>query len=282
MYDFILAEADGITRGGVEAEKTFLLSVKRMMPRWCNSIPDSEFLAIYDVLAGNTLISPYFVETGSGASTLILFWFAMKLNGKLYSWDTNGSKLHFLRSVIQDAILRMYPEHSLWQHWCPVSMMSTSHYAGIASLSEISDIAKKGVAACFLDSEHTVDNLLAESKMVFSLMKEGSLFIIDDSNYTSKYVNMAFVNMVRRKMGLSPVEEPADNISEKNFGESVEAFLKENAPQIEHIDDTYKKYYKDDLFWSYYRADRDKMAEMGMEHYENLAHRFDAWKIVKK
>ena len=64
MYDFILKTREELVNS--EAEKDFLLSVKRMMPRWCNSIPDSEFLAIYDVLNDNPLISPYFVETGSG------------------------------------------------------------------------------------------------------------------------------------------------------------------------------------------------------------------------
>ncbi len=280
MYDFILVDRKKLVNA--EEEKTFLLSVKRMMPRWCNSIPDSEFLAIYDVLNDGNLISPFFVETGSGASTLVFFWFAMKMNGRLFTWDTNGSKLHFIRSVIQDAILRMYPETSIWQHWCPVSMVSTSSYAGIMNIGEIEEISDKGVAACFLDSDHTIDNLLAEVEQVYSLMKDGSIVIIDDSNYTSKYVNMAFANMARRKMGLSPLEEPEDNISKRNFGESVEDFLVKNASSVEHIDDTYKKYYKDDLFWSYYSTDRSKMAEMGMEHMDNLAHRFDAWKILKR
>ncbi|MCM1038205.1 MAG: hypothetical protein NC434_02700 [Ruminococcus sp.] len=49
MYDFILGDKETIIKN-TEEEKKFLLSVKRMLPRWCNSIPDSEFLAIYDVL----------------------------------------------------------------------------------------------------------------------------------------------------------------------------------------------------------------------------------------
>lgn len=79
MYDFILKTRDELVNS--EAEKDFLLSVKRMMPRWCNSIPDSEFLAIYDILNDNPLISPFFVETGSGASTLVLSWFAVRGGG---------------------------------------------------------------------------------------------------------------------------------------------------------------------------------------------------------
>ena len=83
-------------------------------------------------------------------------------------------------------------------------------------------------------------------------------------------------------MGLQPCEEPVDNISEKTFGESVEEFLLEHTKELVHIDDTYKLYYKEDLFWAYYKADRDMMADMEMEKYDNLEHRFDAWEIVRK
>ncbi len=225
---------------------------------------------------------PVYVETGSGASTLVLFWFAMKHNGRLYTWDTNGSKLHFLRTVIQDAILRIFHEKSIWEIWCPISAGSTSKYTGMGVLGEIPEVIENGVAACFLDSEHTIDNLLAETEQVLTVMRNGSIVIIDDSNYRSKHVNMAFANMIRRKMGLSPCEEPEDNICERTFGESVEYYLSENAAEILHIEDTYKTYYKNDLFWAYYKNDRDIMADMEMEKYDDLAHRFDAWKIIKK
>lgn len=139
-----------------------------------------------------------------------------------------------------------------------------------------------GVVACFLDSDHTVNNLLAETEQVLSLMKSQSIVIIDDSNYRSKYVNMAFANMVRRKMGLQPCQEPEDNISEDTFGESVEKYLREHVKEFVHIEDSYKLHYKNDLFWAYYKTDRDMMANMDMEKYDNLEHRFDAWKIIRK
>ncbi|MCM1038204.1 MAG: cephalosporin hydroxylase family protein [Ruminococcus sp.] len=206
----------------------------------------------------------------------------MKNHGKLYTWDTNGSKLFFLRTVIQDTILRIFQEKSIWEMWCPVATISTSEYAGITVLNEIQEIAENGVSACFLDSEHTIDNLLAETKQVLSLMRSGSVIIIDDSNYRSKYVNMAYANMLRRKIGLLPCEEPEDNISEKTFGDSVGEYLSENVTEVIHIEDTYKMYYKNDLFWAYYKNDRDIMADMDMEKYDNLEHRFDAWKIIRK
>ena len=48
MYDFYFG-----TRGEIDSDpKKFLLTIKRMLPRWCNSIPDSEYLALYDVISG--------------------------------------------------------------------------------------------------------------------------------------------------------------------------------------------------------------------------------------
>lgn len=282
MFDFIINEKLIFNEGGGQEEKEYLLSVKRMLPRWCNSIPDSEYLAIYDLLNTEKLISPYFVETGSGASTIVFFWFALKRGGRLYTWDTNGSKLFFLRTVIQDTILRSFQERNVWAHWCPVATSSTAMYAGISVLNEVSEVAKSGVAACFLDSEHTINNLLSETEMVFPLLRDGSLFVIDDSNYKSKSINMAYTNMLRKKIGLEPVQEPADNVSEKTFGESIEVYLTQNTASFLRVEDTYKKHYRDDLFWAYYKNDRTQMAKMGMEKADNLEHRFDAWRIVKK
>ena len=46
MYDFYFGSKEQIK----EREDKFLLSIKRMMPRWVNSLPDSEFLALASIL----------------------------------------------------------------------------------------------------------------------------------------------------------------------------------------------------------------------------------------
>ena len=51
-----------------------------MMPKWMNSIPDSEFLALGDIANKIKSKKSVFVETGCGASTLILLFYAMKNN----------------------------------------------------------------------------------------------------------------------------------------------------------------------------------------------------------
>ena len=74
MYDFYFGTNEEIDRD----PKRYLLAIKRMLPRWCNSIPDSEYMALYDAIYDLSLPEhPVFVETGSGASTIVLCYFAV-------------------------------------------------------------------------------------------------------------------------------------------------------------------------------------------------------------
>ena len=114
MYDFYFGTKEQIEKN----PKKFLLTIKRMMPRWCNSIPDSEYLAIYDAIEELQLPkNPVFIETGSGASTIILCYLALKNNGELYTWDINGSKLFYLRSIINDTLMGHFNDKNLNNHW---------------------------------------------------------------------------------------------------------------------------------------------------------------------
>ena len=76
MYDFYFGEKEEIFRDEIK----YLTSIKRMMPRWCNSIPDSEMAALYNDLANSNITSPenkgVIVETGCCASTVVLAYFA--------------------------------------------------------------------------------------------------------------------------------------------------------------------------------------------------------------
>ena len=65
MYDFWFGTHDEICAD----EEKYLLFVKRMLPRWSNSIPDSEYLAIHHALSTLDLGGrcPVVVETGVGA-----------------------------------------------------------------------------------------------------------------------------------------------------------------------------------------------------------------------
>lgn len=274
MYDFYFGKKEDIDND----PRKYLLTIKRMLPRWCNSIPDSEFVALYDAVSELSLPeNPVFVETGSGASTIVLCYFAVKTGGELYTWDINGSKLYFLRSVLNDTLMRHFTGNNLNNHWKYIAFSSNSEYAGISILKELN----KKVNACFLDSEHTLAVLMQEVKSVSEVLSDVSLVAIDDGNYSYRFRNTAYINMIRKKQNLPPIVELPENIGKAHFWEEVRDYLENNFSKVEHLDDNYKKTYQSDIFWSYYKTDREVMAGFCMEKTDDLEHRFDAWKIYR-
>lgn len=271
MYDFYFGTSEE-----VESDpKKFLLTIKRMLPRWCNSIPDSEYLALYDVISEMQLPDkPVFVETGSGASTIVLCYFALRTGGEVFTWDINGCKLAYLRSVINDTLMRHYVEKNLSKHWKYIAFDSNSDFAGINILKELD----KKVSVCFLDSEHTRDVLMKELSSVCEVLDNSAVVAIDDGNYSYISHNTAYINMIRKKIGLSPINESSDNIGD-NFWKEVNSYLIDNFKEVEYIKDSYKENYQTDIFWSYFKSDRETMANLCMEKSDDLEHRFDAWKV---
>jgi hypothetical protein len=272
MYDFWFGSDDDIRAN----EAGYLLFIKRMMPRWINSIPDSEYLAIHDTL--NTLDlggrRPVLVETGVGASTLVLLNYAMKHNGVLYSWDPNGPKGAMLRSVITDTMVSHYRK-PLQDHWKFIPYISHSPELGIPVLAELNET----VDFCFFDSEHTLEVLRGEVERVNPFLRDGSIVAIDDANYAYVHTNVAYINMQRRKLGLAPVPSPPGNDG-KPFYEEVESLLRANWNHVDYLADTYKTTYQDDLFWKYFSADRTVMGKLQMEKVDALEHRYDSWRVA--
>ena len=274
MYDFYFGTKEEISKD----PKKDLLTIKRMLPRWCNSVPDSEYLAIYDAIS---LLEPpkhpVFIETGSGASTIVLCYFALKTGGELYTWDTNGSKLFYLRSVLNDTLMRYFSENNLSNHWKGIAFNSNSKFVGINILKELN----KKVSFCFMDSEHVLETLMEEVRSVCQVVTDPAIIAIDDGNYSYIRHNIAYINLIRKKHALLPVRDIPGN-NGRNFWREVSDYLKDNFKKAECIDDSYKKNYQKDMFWSYYRNDREIMSKLSMEKTNDLEHRFDAWKISGK
>lgn len=276
MFDFYFGEKDQI----LADERKYLLSVKRMLPRWCNSIPDSEYLAIYDDLMRSSIASDgssgVIVETGSGASTLMLVYFAFRYNKKLYTWDLNQNKLSYIRSIILDTHERLF-RRSMHDVWVYIPYLSTSPDLGIGILREKAETVDFG----FFDSEHTSEVLLAEVSQTLPLANDGCVIALDDANYDYKYKNTAYVNVFRKKLGLNPIPDAPDNRTEQ-FYSLVDQLLRKQCKSVEKIADTYKDSFREDIFWSYYDNDRTMMNKLGMEKMQHLEHRYDSFRIIKK
>ncbi len=271
MYDFSFGDKKQI----LDNQEDFLIFCKRLLPRWINGIPDSECLSIYRTLKKNSNSAEVLIETGCGASSLAMFLHAALTGGQLYSWDTNGSKGSFLRSVISDSICRVL-DIDLHKVWKFISFDSTNPYVGIRVMEELNLNPSFG----FFDSWHTLDHLMKEINNFEFVAANKFIIALDDAYYSKKYENFSYINMLRKKLSLNVIEEPEDNVC-KPFYIEVEKYLKSKYKNVKKINDSYKNDYKDDIFFNYYNGDRMFINELGMEQKEELEHRFDAWQVIK-
>ena len=270
MYDFYFGSKEEIE---IDMQR-YLLAIKRMLPRWINGIPDSEYLAIADIIEENfSQENPVFVETGTGASTIVLLNYALKYDGKLFSWDIAGPKGSFLKAICTETLLNHY-QKNLHDYWKFIPYDSLSPYLGIKTLPNFVN----KVDYCFIDSNHTLDQIIGEIDSMNNLFHDGSIISLDDANYSYKHTNISYINIFRKKLGLPPIENPSDNKCDFFYIE-VERYLKKKWRCVEHIKDSYKESCHKDLFNMYYKADREIQAEMGMVKDKDLEHRFEAWEV---
>jgi hypothetical protein len=275
MYDFYLGTPEEIAAD----ERRYLVAIKRMMPRWINSLPDSEFLALIDLVeeranaardAGRTFVG---VETGAGASTLVFAYYAAKHEGRALSWDMNGAKGSEIRRVLVESMAGLFGAH-IGDRWQLVAFDSLSPHLGLPVLGDLVD----HVDLFFHDSEHVWTTVRDELEAVLPLVVDDGVVALDDANQSFVHTNIAYINTFRRKLGLSDVPDPAGNSGEP-FYVAAERLLRERFGDVEHIDDLYKKRFRDDPYFAYYDAEFDVKAELGTERAEQLEHRFDSWRV---
>lgn len=270
MYDFYFGEKNDIKRN----ENLYLISIKRMLPKWMNSIPDSEFIALGNIAKLIKKNKPIFVETGSGASSLILCFYAMKTNGKLYTWDTNPEKTSQLRSAFNETIAR-YFNKNINDHWITINASSVSKYCGLGMLEEL----KLKINLFFHDSEHVLQTILSEINLVNKILDNNAYVCIDDANYKFKKINTGYSNIIRKKLGLKKIFEK--NNESDYFFKEVESNLKDNFKKVIKINDSYKKNFEKDIYFKYFQNELNIKSKMKMENISILQHRFDAWQIKK-
>lgn len=274
MYDFYFGTDENIAKDEIK----YLISIKRMMPRWINSIPDSEFIALARLLneqgsvARKTNDDFIAVETGAGASSLAFIFYAIKYNGIAFTWDINGEKGSHIRTVCTET-MGNYFKKTINEHWKLVAFDSTSPYLGLAILKEL-DLK---VDIFFHDSEHVWNTIEKELKEITPLLKEGAVVALDDANQDFLHTNIAYINTFRKKLNLSSIELP-DNRTEP-FYKKVEELLSVYWSDVEYLADIYKEKYTSDPYFSYYNAEFEVKANLGTERTEALEHRFDSWRI---
>jgi hypothetical protein len=277
MYDFYFGTEEQIQKN----EEKFLLSIKRMMPRWVNSLPDSEFLALAEIVneqgknlkSGGKLVT---VETGAGASTLVFAFYAMKYNGIAYSWDYNSEKGSLIRTICNETMCNYFKKH-INDYWKLIGHDSLSPYLGLPILHNLVN----HVDVFFHDSEHTWKTVKAEIETVNPLLIDGSVVAIDDANQDFLHTNMAYINTYRKKLGLDAIAEVSNNNSGA-FYINAQELLSSNWENVEHIQDLYKKSYMNDPYFAYYDSEFEIKSSLGTERLNNLEHRFDSWRVANR
>lgn len=105
VSDFYLGDPDQIQAD----DRSFLVSVKQFLPIAINLLQDSEYLALYDSIVNSFIpkpSKPVCVETGIGASTIVLAFCGAKCNGQIFSWGTNHLKGGFIKLCLADHVAR--------------------------------------------------------------------------------------------------------------------------------------------------------------------------------
>ncbi len=275
MYDFSLGTPEEIRKD----ELRYLVSVKRMLPRWVNSLPDSEFIALCLLLdeQGNLRQSRgeefVVVETGTGCSSLALAFYAAKYGGTALSWDMNGAKGSEIRRVLTESISAYFGLHPS-KHWKLVASDSLCPYLGLPILLEIAGQP----SLSFHDSEHTWATLGQGLRIIAPMMMSESMIALDDANLKWDSVNEGYVNTFRQKLGLPEISLPASNQQEA-FHIRCDAYLNEQFADVARVADYYKENYTNDAYFAYYDAEFDIKVALGTEQSEALDHRFDAWTV---
>ncbi len=272
MFSFFYGDREQIRQN----EFDYLLSIKRMLPRYLNSLPDQSFRFMHRILNRQvTLDKPIMVETGIGASTILLLNHAMRTGGHLYSWDMNTSKAAALHQVLSETICGYHGE-AVSKFWTFVPSDSTSEHTGIGLLAELTD----RVDFSSHDSNHTWRVIEHEITGVLALMRPGSVICVDDANQTAVHTYEPIINVTRKKLGLESIKPISDNQGPPHYQALPKLYNRHYKIQ-EILDDTVESF-DDDLYYAWYRNDRNVMNSVGMERFEDHAARFVAHQMIEK
>ena len=246
MFDFIYDRKKNILKN----PEKFIIFVKRLLPKYANSLPDSAAISIFREIKKLKGPNNLIIETGVGASTIVLFLASYIYKKKLFTFDINPDKISLMRQVINDAICRPL-KINIFDYWTYVPSNSLNKYTGIPALKEF----KRKPQFAFFDSYHSLEHLKKEvSEFIKIASKEFILGIDDGHLINSKFFPFGYTNMVRQKMGLKKISNPKQNNSPSFFVE-INNLLKKNFKSVNILKTFFQKNYQNDLWFNYFGAD---------------------------
>ncbi len=246
MFDYIYNDKRNILKN----PEKFIIFVKRLLPKYANSLPDSAAISLFREIKKLKGANNLILETGVGASTIILFVASYIYNKKLVTFDINPDKISLIRQVINDAICRPL-KVNIFDYWTYVPSNSLDKYTGIPALKEF----KKKPQFAFLDSSHSLEHLKKEVIEFTKVASKEFILGIDDGNLmNSRFFPFDYTNMVRNKMGLKKISNPKQNISPPFFIE-VNNLLKTNFKFVKRLETFFQKNYQNDLWFNYFGPD---------------------------
>jgi hypothetical protein len=246
MFDFIYDSKKNILKN----PEKFIIFVKRLLPKYANSLPDSAAISIFREIKKLKGPNNLIIETGVGASTIVLFVASYICKKKLFTFDINPDKISLIRQVINDAICRPL-KVNIFDYWTYVPSNSVDKYTGIPALKGF----KRKPQFAFLDSYHSSEHLKKEVIEFTKIASKEFILGIDDGNHiNSRFFNFDYTNMVRQKIGLKKISNPKQNNSPSFFVE-VNNFLKKNFKSVKNLETFFQKNYQNDLWFNYFGAD---------------------------
>jgi hypothetical protein len=255
MFDFIYDNKRNILKN----PEKFIIFVKRLLPKYANSLPDSAAISIFREIKKLKGANNLIIETGVGASTIALFMASYIYKKKLFTFDINPDKISLIRHVINDAICRPL-KANIFDYWTYVPSNSLNKYTGIPILKEF----KRKPQFAFFDSYHSLDHLKKEVIEFTKIASKKFILAIDDGDHAnSRFFPFGYTNMVRQKIGLKKISNPKQNISPPFFQE-VNNILKKNFKSVKKLKTFFQKNYQNDLWFNYfgentiYKAKDDK------------------------
>lgn len=243
MYDYVFGSKKYIEKYPEE----FLLFAKHLLPRYCNSIPDSMAITIFREVKKIKNKKNIILETGCGASTMSLFLACYLNKTHFISYEINKSKVDLLKKILNQSMCK-YLKISLHKVWKPIIQSSLNKKKGIPALS-------KNVVFSYIDSDHNVKHIEKEILSIKGKIKKKSVFLFDDMNLQIVEKNSNLLETIKYKKKLKNFKIQKFQPNKRILRNHFISFLKENFSNINEMNTYYKSNYKKDLYYKNYGID---------------------------